>query len=85
VIIDLQSTNKPVSNYTFSDKKLTVLLREGDKVAYSEIFVRYYDRLLYFAWQFIHDKETARDLVQVAFLTYWKQINKVSQEGWIYR
>lgn len=45
-----------------------------------EIFVRYYDRLLYFATQYIHDKETARDLVQEAFVTYWNQIDKVSPE-----
>jgi RNA polymerase sigma-70 factor (family 1) len=45
-----------------------------------EIFVRYYDRLLYFATQYIHDKETARDLVQEAFVNYWNQIDKVSPE-----
>ncbi|MNY07459.1 ECF RNA polymerase sigma factor SigE [compost metagenome] len=48
---------------------------EDDKQAFSEtfkgLFLRYYDRLLYFSWQFLHDKETANDLVQEAFLNYW--------------
>jgi RNA polymerase sigma-70 factor (family 1) len=33
----------------------------------------YYDRLLYYAWTIIHDKETSRDLVQEAFISYWNQ------------
>jgi len=37
-----------------------------------ELFRCYYDRLVYFAWQFIHDKEAARDMVQEAFINYWK-------------
>lgn len=48
---------------------------EDDKQAFSgtfkKLFLLYYERLLYFAWQFIHDKETANDLVQEAFLNYW--------------
>jgi len=44
------------------------------------LFARYYGRLLYFAWQYVHDKETARDLVQDAFITYWHKANEVSVE-----
>jgi RNA polymerase sigma-70 factor (ECF subfamily) len=44
------------------------------------LFARYYDRLLYFAWQYVHDKETARDLIQDAFITYWHKANEVSVE-----
>lgn len=38
----------------------------------------YYDRLLYYAWTIIHDKETSRDLVQEAFIGYWNQKERVS-------
>lgn len=38
----------------------------------------YYDRLLYYAWTIIHDKETSRDIVQEAFICYWNQKNEVS-------
>ncbi|WP_316838682.1 RNA polymerase sigma-70 factor [Pedobacter gandavensis] len=38
----------------------------------------YYDRLLYYAWTIIHDKETSRDLVQEAFICYWNQKEQVS-------
>lgn len=38
----------------------------------------YYDRLLYFAWTIIHDKETSRDFVQEAFICYWNRREQVS-------
>jgi RNA polymerase sigma-70 factor (ECF subfamily) len=44
------------------------------------LFERYYDRLLYFAWQYVHDKETARDLVQDAFITYWRNAANIADE-----
>ncbi|WP_256009387.1 RNA polymerase sigma-70 factor [Desertivirga xinjiangensis] len=51
-------------------------LEKGNKtvssLAFEQLFLSYYDRLVYFAWQFIHDKETARDIVQEAFVNYWK-------------
>lgn len=36
------------------------------------LFNTYYERLLYFAWQYLHDKETSRDMVQEAFMNYWR-------------
>ncbi len=44
------------------------------------LFKKYYDRLLYFAWQYIHEKETAKDLVQEAFLKYWNQHREISAD-----
>lgn len=38
----------------------------------------YYDRLLYYAWTIIHDKETSRDVVQEAFISYWNQRDHVA-------
>ncbi|MNR04812.1 ECF RNA polymerase sigma factor SigL [compost metagenome] len=38
----------------------------------------YYDRLLYYAWTIIHDKETSRDLVQEAFICYWNNRAQIS-------
>ena len=40
----------------------------------------YYDRLVYYAWTIIHDKETSRDLVQEAFICYWNQKEQVSTQ-----
>ena len=50
----------------------------ADNEVLEALFKRYYDRLLYFAWQYVHDKETARDLVQDAFITYWNNAGSVS-------
>lgn len=40
----------------------------------------YYDRLVYYAWTIIHDKETSRDFVQEAFISYWHQKEQVSSQ-----
>lgn len=40
----------------------------------------YYDRLVYYAWTIIHDKESSRDLVQEAFICYWNQKEQVSTQ-----
>ncbi len=57
-------------------------LSEVDKQAFPArfkgLFNQYYDRLLYFAWQFIHDKEIANDMVQEAFLNYWNSCSDPS-------
>lgn len=58
---------------------------EDDQHAFSArfktLFDTYYDRLIYFAWQFIHDKETANDMVQEAFLNYWNSNPDFSEDG----
>lgn len=68
-------------------------LNENDRQAssgtFKELFSRYYDRLLYFAWQFIHDKETAHDMVQQAFMNYWnsnsdQQVDEVNARNFLY-
>ncbi|WP_256006874.1 RNA polymerase sigma-70 factor [Pedobacter deserti] len=42
------------------------------KLLLEVVYEIYYDRLLYFAWTMIHDKEVAKDLVQEAFVSYWE-------------
>lgn len=41
----------------------------------------YHDRLLYFAWTMIHDKEVAKDLVQEAFVSYWEHRDMVTVDA----
>lgn len=63
--------------------------KTSSSVTFKELFSRYYDRLLYFAWQFIHDKETANDMVQQAFMNYWnsnsdQQVDEVNARNFLY-
>jgi RNA polymerase sigma-70 factor (family 1) len=44
------------------------------------IFNEYYDRLVYFSLKILDDKQDAEDAVQEAFVRYWNNKDKVSQE-----
>jgi RNA polymerase sigma-70 factor (family 1) len=43
-----------------------------------QLFKEYYDRLVFFAWQIVKDKQQAEDTAQDAFITYWQQRDQVS-------
>lgn len=40
---------------------------------FEEVFRLYYKRLRFFAYQLLHDTESAEDVVQEAFIVYWKE------------
>lgn len=44
----------------------------------STVFDTYYDRLVYFCFKIIDDKEQAKDITQDAFLTYWQQAGSIA-------
>src|SRR5690606_38960736 len=44
------------------------------------VFDEHYDRLVYFAFQLVKDKQQAQDIVQEAFIKYWNYRNNVSAE-----
>ena len=43
-----------------------------------ELFKRYYPRLCHFAFQLLEEKDMAEDIVQDAFLAFWKSQSKIS-------
>lgn len=43
------------------------------------VFDTYYDRLVYFCFKIVADKEQARDLTQDAFLKYWQQSDVIAE------
>jgi RNA polymerase sigma-70 factor (family 1) len=61
----------------------------SDAVGFDVLFNEYYDRLVYFAYQFVKDKEQAQDIVQEAFIKYWDQketvmANKIAVKNFLY-
>jgi RNA polymerase sigma-70 factor (family 1) len=60
-----------------------------DQIGLDALFKEFYDRLIYFSFQLIKDKEQARDIVQDAFIKYWHQKetvipNKIAIKNFLY-
>jgi RNA polymerase sigma-70 factor (family 1) len=55
------------------DDELTQLLREGNELAFTEIYNRYWDKLYYQAHRLLKDTDAAEEIVQDVFLMLWKK------------
>lgn len=53
------------------DAELVALLRDGDKIAYTEIYKRYFNVLFVHAYKKLNDDEETRDLIQELFTNLW--------------
>jgi len=54
-----------------SDHQLMVLLKQGDKNAFSEIYSRYQTLLFLYAVKKLKDEEGAKDVIQEVFVSLW--------------
>ena len=61
-------------------KELLDLLNKKQKIAFEVVFNLYYPRLVYFAKEFV-PYETAKGLVQEAFIVFWEKNPNVSSEA----
>lgn len=57
--------------HQLSDHELTVLLKEGDQFAYTQIFERYKGILYKHAFRLLGDQEESNDVIQDLFLKLW--------------
>lgn len=55
----------------FSDEELVVLLYQSDEAAMSEIFHRYWRKLLDIAYNHTKDKHSAKEIVQTIMIRVW--------------
>lgn len=62
-----------VSYGTHSDNELAALLKEADKDAYTEIYNRYWKKMLLLAWNHCKDKSHAEDIVHEVFIALWNR------------
>lgn len=56
-----------------SDSDLADLLKSGDKLAFTEIYERYWGVLLRHARRMLHDDEETKDVLQEVFITLWNK------------
>ncbi|EDM36205.1 RNA polymerase ECF-type sigma factor [Pedobacter sp. BAL39] len=73
---------------TLSDAELTVLLKLGDRTAYTEIYHRYKFVLHNHAWNKTRNREEAQDAIQEVFAMLWAKREQLSLEtnlaGYLY-
>jgi RNA polymerase sigma-70 factor (ECF subfamily) len=55
----------------YSDDKLVELMRQQDMAAFDEIYYRYWKRLYAMAYNRVHSKMVAEELVQEIFISVW--------------
>lgn len=55
-------------------------LKRGDPFIFKVFFERFYPRLMGLACRFVNE-QTARDIVQEVFATYWEQKNEIDAEN----
>lgn len=61
----------PYGSYT--DEQLVASLKNGDPVAFTEIYERYWDKLLIYIMRVIRRQSDSEDLVQELFVSIWRR------------
>ncbi|SEO94775.1 RNA polymerase sigma-70 factor, ECF subfamily [Mucilaginibacter gossypiicola] len=63
-----------MSKYSaYTDQELTCLLQANDHGAFTEIYQRYWKKMLAIAWNHSKDTAIAKDLVHEVFLSLWER------------
>lgn len=63
-----------------TDTELAILLTLNDEAAFSELYVRYKDKLYYFCLHLLKSKEEASDIVQEIFIRIWESRNFINPD-----
>lgn len=67
--------------HLLNDDELTQLLRDGDELAFTEIYNRYWKKLYYIAHKILKDTEPAEEIVQDVFLMLWRKKETLNVES----
>jgi RNA polymerase sigma-70 factor (family 1) len=60
-----------------TDHELTGMVKAGSHAAYTELFNRYWKKLLAIAYNHTRDKPSAEEAVQVVFIAFWDNRGKI--------
>ena len=63
-----------------TDTELAILLTRNNEAAFSELYVRYKDKLYYFCLHLLKSKEEASDIVQEIFIRIWESRNFINPD-----
>jgi len=55
------------------DKELLLRLKNGDKNAFEEIFKKYYSSMVFFALNYLNDKDLSESIIQEVFVKLWEK------------
>ncbi|SHE88072.1 RNA polymerase sigma-70 factor [Pedobacter caeni] len=61
----------------FSDQKLLGELRLGNRVAFTELFNRYWKKLLAISYTYTKDRSSSEEIVQEVFIGLWNRKNQL--------
>lgn len=60
-----------IAHSALSDQELTALLKQGDRIAFTEIYNRYWPPLFLHVRKMLSDDDRAQDVVQELFTWIW--------------
>ncbi|SEM66216.1 Sigma-70 region 2 [bacterium A37T11] len=63
------------------EKELLIKLRDGDEKAFTQIYHRYKDKLVYHVLRMLKSEELAEELMQELFLKIWKNREHIDPEN----
>lgn len=64
---------RPADTAENSDMELMRKVAAGDKVAFAQLFKKYYPGILNFFWRLVWNRATAQDYAQDTFLKLWRK------------
>lgn len=56
-----------------TDRELTVLLKQGDRLAFSEIYSRHWHNLFLHTYKMLDNEDEAKDVIQELFISLWSK------------
>lgn len=72
-----------------NDNNLIVKIKAGDKQAFEQVFVKFYNALCRYAYDILHSEDDAKDVVAEVFANVWEKhenVNeKLSLSSYLYR
>jgi RNA polymerase sigma-70 factor, ECF subfamily len=63
-----------------SDKDLIVAVKQNDHDAFKELYLKYFQMLIRFAWYRVHSVDIAKELVQELFIRVWSSRKSLDPE-----
>lgn len=68
----------PNNDYkSLADSDLVDLLKSEDQIAFTEIYNRYWKKLLAITYNYTRDKSAAKEIVQEIFISIWKRRDNI--------